>query len=112
MSHTSEDFGKLSDSPKYLSDQAVRTTKSGVDLGANTDQSTWDGKLEVVALGMQRDNSAEYRFAFVPTLRVLCNDTRSNLDLLTEPQNAGEDRSAGNTAFQIINFCAGFVDVE
>jgi len=112
MAHTSEDFWKLPNSPEYLSDQAVRTTESRVDLGTNTDQPTWDGKLEVVALGMQRDDSAEDGFAFVPTLRVLCNNTRSNLDLLTEPQNAGEDRSAGNSAFQIINFCAGFVDVE
>jgi len=52
MSHTSEDFWELSNSSEHLSDQAVSTAESGVDLGANTNQSTWDGKLEVVALGM------------------------------------------------------------
>jgi hypothetical protein len=48
----------------------------------------------------------------VPTLRVFCNDAGSNLNLLTEPQNAGEDRATSNTTFQIVNLGTGFVDVE
>ena len=109
---TSEDFWKLSDSAKHLSNQAVRTAKSRVDLGADTNQSTWDGKLEMVALGMQRDDSAEDRFAFVPSLSVLCNDARSDFDLLAHPKNAGEDRATSNTTFQVVDFSTGFVDIE
>jgi len=103
---------ELSDSTENLPNQAIRTAESGVDFGTNTNQSTWDGKLEMVALGMQRDNPAKDRFAFVPTLRVLRNDTGPNLNLLTEPQNTSEDRATSNTTFQIVNFGTGFVDVE
>lgn len=112
MLHTSEDLRKLSNSPKHLPDQTVRTAEGGVDLGPNTDQPTWDGELQVVALGMQRDDSTEDGFASVPALRVLRDDTRSNLNLLAESQNAGEDGATSNTTFQVINFCARFVDIE
>lgn len=112
MSQTSEDFWKLSDSPEHLPDQAICTTKSRVDLGSNTNQSTWDSKLQVVTLGVQRDNSTEDGFAFVPTLCVLRYDTRSNLNLLTEPQDTGEDRAASDTTLQVVNFGTGFIDIE
>jgi len=52
ISHTGEDLWKLSDSTEHLPDQAICTTKGGVDFGTNTDQSARDGKLEVVALGV------------------------------------------------------------
>ena len=50
--HTGEDLWKLSDSTEHLPNQAIRTAESGVDFSTNTNQSTRDGKLEVVALGM------------------------------------------------------------
>ena len=50
--HTGEDLWELSDSTEHLPNQAIRAAESGVDFGANTNQSTWDGKLEVVALGV------------------------------------------------------------
>ena len=109
---TGEDLWKLSDSAEHLPDQPIRTAEGGIDFGPDTNQSARDGKLEVITLGVQRDDPAKDRFAFVPTLRVLRNDARSNLNLLTEPQNSSEDRTTSNTPFQIVNFCTGFVDVE
>lgn len=110
--HTGEDLWKLPDSTEHLSNQAICTAESGVDHGTNANQSTWDGKLKVIALGMQRDDSAKDGFALVPTLRVFCNDTGSNLNFLTEPQNTGKDRATSNTTFQVVNLGTGFVDVE
>ena len=50
--HTGEDFWKLSDSAEHLPDQTICTAKGGVDFGTDANQSTWDGKLEMIALGM------------------------------------------------------------
>jgi hypothetical protein len=49
---TGENLWKLSNSTEHLSNQAICTTESRVDLGPNTNQPTWDGKLEMVALGV------------------------------------------------------------
>lgn len=110
--HTGEDFWELSDSTEHLPNQAICTAESGVDLGTDTNQSTWDSKLEMIALGVKRHDTAKNRFAFVPTLRVLRNDTRPDLNLLTEPQNTGEDRATSYTTFQVVDFSSGFIDVE
>ena len=110
--HTGEDFWKFSDSAEHLPNQPIRTAEGRIDFGTNTNKSTWDGKLEMVALGMQRDDPTKDGFAFVPTMRVLCNNTGSNLNLLTEPQNTSEDRTTGDAAFQVVNFSTRFIDVE
>ena len=109
---TGEDLWKLSDSAEHLPDQPIRTAEGGIDFGPDTNQSARDGKLEVIALGVQRDDPTKDRFAFVSTLRVLRNDARSNLNLLTESQNTSKDRATSNAAFQVVDLGTRFIDVE
>lgn len=66
----------------------------------------------MVVLRIQRQNSAEDTLALVPSLRVLSNDTRSDLYLHTQAEDTSEQRSTGDTTFQLVDLGSGLVDVE
>lgn len=93
-------------------DETVGTAEGGVDAGADTDQTTGDGELEVVVLGKQRDDSREDGLALDLALAVLGDDARADLDLVAELQHTGQDGATGDTALELVNLGTGLVDVE
>lgn len=53
----SVDGGKLATETKDETDQTIGTAEGGVDTGTNTNETTGNGKLQVVVLGEESDNS-------------------------------------------------------
>lgn len=66
----------------------------------------------MIALSVQGDDPAKDRFASISSRVVFGHDPWSNLDFLAEVEDTDEDRSTGDTSFQLVDFSAGFVDVE
>lgn len=98
---------------------AIRRTPPGdtghsnpLNLRSNTDQTTWNGKVEVVLFCEERDDPAEDGLAFCPSLAVLDHDARPDLNLLAHLEDTRENRSTGDTALQLVNFGTWLVDVE
>ena len=84
----------------------------GLDFGADTDQPARHGELEVVLLGEKGDDAAEDGLALVLAVGILGDDARANLDLLTELEDAAQDRPARHAALEIADLGAGLVHVE
>jgi hypothetical protein len=78
----------------------------------HTDKTTRDGKLQVVGLGKESDDSAEDGLAHDLTLLVSGDDTRSDLNLVAQSQHTGQDGTTSNASLQIIDLGTGLVDVE
>lgn len=61
---------------------------------------------------MQGDDAREDGFAAITALCVLSDDAGADLDLLAEAEDAGEDGATGDAALELVDLCAGLVDVE
>ena len=109
---TGVNLGELANGTQNLTDQPIRTAKRRVDPRTHTNQTTGDGKLQLVGLGVQTDNSAEDGFTLVPSLSILGDDTRPDLDLLTETEDTSQNGTTGNTTLELIDFGTRLVDVE
>ncbi|OSS54826.1 hypothetical protein B5807_01369 [Epicoccum nigrum] len=93
-------------------DQTIGTAEGGVDAGTNANKTTGDGKLQVVVLGEQRDDSREDGLALDLALAVLGHDAGPDLDLVAQLQHTSQDGTTSNTALQLVNLGTGLVDVE
>lgn len=61
---------------------------------------------------MQRDDLAKDRVTSISSRVVLCHDTWPDLDFLPQVEDTGEDRSTGDTSFQVVDFGSRFVNVK
>ena len=95
-----------------LPDEPVCAAQRRVDLRPDADQPAGHRELQLVRLGVQRDDPRVDRLAAVPTRAVLRDDARSDLDLHPEAQDARQDRPARDAAFELVDLRAGLVYVE
>ena len=95
-----------------MADETVGTAESGVDAGAYADEAAGDGEAEIVVLCEQADNTREDGTADCLAFGVFLDDAGSDLDLVAEFENAGQDGAAGDATFEVLDLGAGFVDVE
>lgn len=80
-----------------MSDQPVGPAHRRVDLGSDSDESSWDGEPKVVVLGEEGDDLGENGRADELPVRVLIDETGADLDLLLELQrDEGEERRGVN----------------
>jgi len=105
-------FWKLPDGTQDLSYQPICTAERRVNFGSDTDQATGHGEREVIGLCVQRDDPAKDRFASVSSRTVLGHDSWPDLDLLTEVEHTGEDRTTCDAAFQFVYFGSRFIHVK
>ena len=98
--------------PQHVAHQPVRPAQRGVDARAHADQAARHGELEVVVLGEQADDAAEDGHAADGAVLVLGHDARADLDLVAEPQHAGQDAAAGHAALEVVDLGPRLVDVE
>lgn len=106
------DVGQLALEAEDEADQTVGTAQRGVDLGADTNQATGHGVLEVVALRVEGDDAAEEGGALEGAAVVARDDAGADLDLVSQLEDAVQDTAAGNAALEIVNLGTGLVDVE
>lgn len=78
----------------------------------HTDQTTRDGKLQIVVLGEERHDPAEDRLGLDLALLVLGDNTRPDLNLVAELEHTSENRATSNTSLELLDLRAGLVDVE
>lgn len=83
-----------------------------LDLRPDTDQTTRHGKVEVVLLGQQALDARKDGNAARLSLLVLCDDSRPDLDLLSELEDTGQDGSTGDASLELVDLCSRLVDVE
>jgi len=108
----SVDGGELATETKDETDQTIGTAESGVNASTNTNETTGDGELQIVVLGEQCDDSGEDGLALNLTLLVLADNTRSDLNLVTELQYTVQDTATSNSTLQILNLGTRLVDIE
>jgi hypothetical protein len=108
----SVDGGELATETKDETDQTIGTAESGVNTSTNTDETTRDGELQIVVLGEEGDNSGEDGLALNLTLLVLADNTRSDLNLVTELQYTVQDTATSNSTLQVLNLGTRLVDIE
>lgn len=106
------DSGKTATVTENETDETIGTAKGGVDTGTNTDQTTGNGKLEVIVLSEERHNAGENGSALDLALLVLGDETGADLDLIVQLYNTGKDRTTGNTTLELIDLGTGLVDIE
>jgi hypothetical protein len=90
----------------------ISTAKGRIDLGTNTNQTTRDGVLEIVGLSEQRNDARIDRSALYVALSILSDDTRADLNLITDPENTLNDGTTSNATLKLINFRTRTVNVE
>lgn len=93
-------------------DETVGSAEGRVDAGTDTDQAAGHGVLEVVGLGVKRDDSAEDRRALEGTRIVSRNDARSDLDLIAQLDDTVENTATSDTTLQVVDLGTRLVDVE
>lgn len=106
------DVGEMSTETEDEANETIGTAEGRVDAGTDTDETTGDGKLQVVVLGEQRDDSREDGLALDLALAVLGHDAGPDLDLVAQLQDTGQDGATSNTALELVDLGAGLVDVE
>lgn len=106
------DLGKAALETQDETDQTIGSAQSRIDSGADTDETAGYGVLEVVGFGVKRDDSTENGCALEGTAIVSGDNTRSDLDLITKLDNTVENRTTGDTTFEVINLRTRLVDVE
>lgn len=109
---TREDLRQLANGAEHLTDETIRTAKRGVDSRTDTNETAWHSKLQMVVLGVQRDDATEDRLALVPALRILGDDAGTDLDLHAEAQDTRQDRATSDTTLELVDLGTGLVDVE
>lgn len=77
-----EDVRQLADLAQHLADETVGATQRRVDVGADTDEATGHGVLEVVGLGKERQDAREDGCALDVALAVARHDAGADLDLV------------------------------
>ena len=88
---TSEDLGQFADSPKDLTDKAIRTTEDWVDLGPDIDKTAWHSKLQLVGFGMKQGDAQVNGLAGITAQAVLGDDAQADLDLHPKAEHTHED---------------------
>lgn len=106
------DLGESSLESENETDETIGTAEGGVDAGSDTDETTGDGVLEVVGLGVERDDATEDGCALESTVVVTGDDTRANLDLVAELDNTVEDTATSNTTLEVVDLSTRLVDIE
>ena len=105
-------MGQFADGTEHLADETVRAAERRVDLGADADEAAGHGELELVRLGVERDDAGVDRLAAVAARGVLGDDARAYLDLHAEAEHAGEDGAARDAALELVHLRARLVHVE
>lgn len=103
---------KASLETKDETNETIGSAEGRIDASTNTNKTTGNGVLEVVGLGVERDDSAEDRRALEVTLVVTGNDTGADLNLVAELEKTVKDRTTGNTALEFLDLSTGLVNVE
>lgn len=106
------DLGQASLETQDETDETIGSAEGGVDAGTDTDETTGDGVLEVVELGVEGDDSAEDGSALEGTLVVSRDNTGTDLNLVTELEDTVQNRATSDTSLEVVNFGTGLVDVE
>jgi hypothetical protein len=108
----SVDGGELATKTKDETDQTIGTAEGGINTSTNTDETTGNGELQIVVLGEECNNSREDGLALNLTLLVLADNTRSDLNLVTELQYTVQDTATSNSTLQVLNLGTRLVDIE
>lgn len=106
------DIGKTALETQDETNETISTAKGRVDSGTDTDETTGNGVLEIVGLGVERNDSAEDGGTLEGTAVITGHDTRSDLNLVTQLDNTVKDRTTSNTTLEVIDLSTGLVDVE
>ncbi|KAI6772529.1 hypothetical protein HG530_003487 [Fusarium avenaceum] len=83
-----------------------------INSGTDTNETTRNGVLEIVGLGVEGDDSAEDGSALEGTAVVSGDDTRSDLDLVTQLNDTMENGTTSNTTLEVVDLRTRFVDIE
>jgi hypothetical protein len=106
------DLGQTALETQDETNKTIGSAKRRVDSGTDTNETTRNSVLEVVGLGVERNDSAEDGSALEGTAFVSGNDTRSDLNLITQLDDTMEDRTTSNTTLELIDLGTGLVDIE
>lgn len=106
------DLGKTAFQAQDVADEAIGSAESGIDAGADTNQTTGDGILEIVGLRVQGDDATEDGLALKCALVVTSDNTGSDLDLVTQLQHTVENTATGDTTLKLVNLGTRLVDVK
>lgn len=93
-------------------EQSVGTTESRVNEGTDTDKTTGNGKLEVVLLGVEGDDTRSQRSASADTVGVPGNKTRSDLDFLANLEDTLQDTTTSDTTLQLVDTGTRLVNIK
>lgn len=108
----SVDGGKAATVTEDETDETIGTAEGGVDTGTDTDKTTGNGELEVVVLGEERDNAGENGTALNLALLVLGDETGTDLNLIVQLHDTGQNGSTSDTTLELIDLGTGLVDIE
>lgn len=106
------DLGQLALETENETDKTIGTAEGRVDASTNTDETTGDGVLEIVGLGVERYNTREDGSALNGALVIASNDTGADFDLIAKLDDTVQNRTTSNTALEVINLSTGLVDIE
>eukprot|EP00732_Lithocolla_globosa_P004645 Lithocolla_globosa_v1_NODE_4389_length_1447_cov_46.732759.p2 type:complete len:233 gc:universal NODE_4389_length_1447_cov_46.732759:364-1062(+) len=97
---------------QHLTDETISSAQGGVDFGAHADQPPGHGKLQVIRLGVQRQNARIDGLAPGSPLAVLGNNPWPHLNLITNLEDTHQDTATGHSSLQTVHFRAGFVHIK
>jgi len=97
--------------PTPITSKPCYRSKNGY-LRRDTNQPSRYSKLEIILLCEKRHNPRKYRNTIHPSLCIFRDDPGTNLNFITQFQNAREDRSTSHTALEFGDFGTRFIDIE
>jgi hypothetical protein len=105
-------LGQAALETQHETNETIGSAKCRVDSGTNTDKTTRNSVLEIVGLGVERDDSAENGSALEGTAVVSGDDTRSDFNLITKLDNTVKNGTTSNTTLEVVDLGTRLVDIE
>lgn len=106
------DLGESALETQDETNETIGSAQGRIDSGTDTNKTTGDGVLEIVGLGVEGDDSAEDGSALESTVVVTRDDTRADLDLITQLDNTMKNRTTSNATLEVVDLSTGLVDIE
>lgn len=106
------DLGESALETEDETDETISSAEGRVDAGTDTNKTAGNGVLEVVGLGVERDDAREDGRALEGTTIVTGDDTRSNFNLVAQLDDAVQDGPTGDTTFEVVNLSTRLVDIK
>lgn len=77
-----------------------------------TNETTGDGKFQIVVFRKQRNNPAVNGPALNLALLILAHNTRPNLNLVSKLEHTSQDTTTSDTTLELLNLGTRLVDVK